>query len=330
MQLLANIDDEILLSAVDEVLNDLLFIKKDVGLSSASVIFDMFVIHKKAYEKFVDKFLDKPDIENLIDDIANKISDEIERAGESVSSLTRNLNVKASRFLGRRVVDDMLSLREAKVREMYKLGQKSIASKLQVPVPRINALDRKILDSSMRYDAHFSERTYRQVAHKVKNRIKDLRQKLIAETPSPSALAIKRRLRREIRNQMKVGAHPTIFAHSSVVAIDARSCASLVTMNRLGVEKYRIVAEMDERTCEMCEYMNGTEFGVAAAMKNLKKEIELTPSGKLRRMKKKQEVVRRKLEEQKKETDSDLVRFADRPPYHPGCRCHEEPIGIAA
>lgn len=116
---------------------------------------------------------------------------------------------------------------------------------------------------------------------------------------------------------------------SSNVANRARNFSRMSSLSDGGVERYRITAVLDNRTSEICEFMNGKEFTVSQGLSQMERMIDTDPEG-LKEAAPWIPVSQAKKMAGKGSLEKQSGRLADGgqalPPYHGRCRTLVEAV----
>jgi hypothetical protein len=140
-----------------------------------------------------------------------------------------------------------------RLRSIYKISQREIASNLKKPI-EYTVADEKIVSNVLNAMRLFVNNLYR-------DRVSNVFRKVIAENglSRDRLLAVVKATKKSSANDDPNLAMLQIVA---VTAHQVRTFARLAAMKQVGVITYRLVNPDDERTTEICQHLNGQVFNV--------------------------------------------------------------------
>lgn len=164
--------------------------------------------------------------------------------------------------LGAEVADKVAPQIEDAVSSMYRAA-KDVTARALKRKPRILQVDQESIDVLNQSSIWYTEHGYRRV---FEPRINDLAQATLEEGYGSAELAD--RLFSTLDESIGRGeGYWQIVASQAVNS--SRNFSQVNTYRQARIEKYQIVAVMDERTSQICRYLDGAEFRVAPAADNV-------------------------------------------------------------
>ena len=148
--------------------------------------------------------------------------------------------------------------------KLYKKVKKRLAEKIGTPYT-FTQPDKVAIGRVNKYQNIFIGNNYK---NKVTKRVKRIIVKTIKENETLSRDAIARELKKQMPDLMKQKGHyKTVVGQ---VLNNSRSYSNMRYYSDAGIERYQVLAIIDERTSSQCKYMDGTILEVKKTLDNYK------------------------------------------------------------